>query len=60
MDPLAIAAGSASLAILCVKVFAFLYARIADAKNIDTTVRSLCDETMTLSRVLDAISKAWE
>ncbi|KAH8591765.1 hypothetical protein B0O99DRAFT_518852 [Bisporella sp. PMI_857] len=60
MDPLSIAAGSASLAVLCVKVSATLYTWVEDTRQVDSSVTGVCDEILALSRVLDAISKSWK
>lgn len=60
MDPLSIASASAGLAITCVNITASICTWVNDTKNVDTTVTALCDEIVSLSNVLNAISTAWQ
>lgn len=60
MDPLSIAAASAGLAVTCVKITGILYAWIDDMRNVDAAIRGFCEETLALSRILEAVSSAWK
>jgi hypothetical protein len=57
MDPLSIAATSAGLAVSCGKISALLYIWIEETRNVDTAVSDFHEETVALSRTLDAMSK---
>ena len=58
MDPLSIAASSAALATVCLKVSGFLYTFVDETKNVDTNINEFCEEIVALSRILDSISKS--
>ena len=59
MDPLSIATGSAGLVVLCVRISTILYNWIRDTSEVDSNVSGLCEEIVSLSRTLDAISTSW-
>ncbi|KAF1988765.1 hypothetical protein K402DRAFT_19403 [Aulographum hederae CBS 113979] len=59
MDPLSIAAGSASAATACFKVSAWLYLNIQEARTVDQTVRGLCEEVQGLAHIIDFVRKIW-
>ena len=56
MDPFSIAAGSASLATLCVQCSSFLYSFYEGTRKVDATILDFSDELHQLAQVLDALS----
>ncbi|OCL14343.1 hypothetical protein AOQ84DRAFT_435739 [Glonium stellatum] len=59
MDPLSIASSAAGIAGLCIRVYGILYTFVDDARSIDDSISGLCEEILGLSRVLKALSQAW-
>ncbi|KFY00183.1 hypothetical protein O988_03479 [Pseudogymnoascus sp. VKM F-3808] len=60
MDPISIAASSASLAVFCVKVAAAVYTITDSVRNVDTNVSGLHQELVGFSGTLNAIEKTWK
>ncbi|KFY79800.1 hypothetical protein V499_01233 [Pseudogymnoascus sp. VKM F-103] len=60
MDPVSIAASSASLAVFCLKVAAAVYTTTDSVRNVDTNFSGLHQELMGFSGTLSAIEKTWK
>ncbi|KAF1992990.1 hypothetical protein P154DRAFT_528101 [Amniculicola lignicola CBS 123094] len=59
MDPVSIAAAAASITATSLKISYALYTFVNDVRDIDNNVKALHDEILGLSRVSDAIQRAW-
>ncbi|OBT74153.1 hypothetical protein VF21_06252 [Pseudogymnoascus sp. 05NY08] len=60
MDPVSIAASSASLAVFCLKVAAAVYTTTDSVRNVDANFSGLHQELMGFSGTLSAIEKTWK